>query len=206
MMAQEKVKQNLRFIEVLLIVVTVSLIFIPPVWANAGPPDTTVKVYFERNNISVNEPVKFTLNCPAYNNSLNRGDVIHKYGSTFSLSLLCPSYGCFFTEWFRGDLGGMTSCDLVGEEFNGEQFSLLNIQNPFSCTWGKGMKTHTCEIHINISSGNITAIKTQGMNITPVSVNRRVMETPQVSEKPVVTEGIFDGFICFLKNLLGGTC
>lgn len=204
MVAQENVLQTLRFIEVLLIVVAVALLAIPPAWADSPPPVTTLRVYFERNNIPVNDPVTFTVNCSAYDNPReNPRQVINEFGDTFSYSALCPSYGCFTRMYLYLDYGHLTSCDFSGE-INGEQFTILNTQNPFSCNTSQNWKTQSCDLHINISSGNIIAIKSQGTNIPTPPVNRVMMETTPVPS--VGTKGIFDDFICFLKNLLGGTC
>jgi hypothetical protein len=205
MTAQENVKQKMRFIEVLLIMVAVVLLIIPPAWADSPPPVTTMKVYFERDNIPVNEAVKFTVNCSAYDNpEINQRNVVNEFGDIFSYSAICPSYGCFMTSYQYEDYEHLTSCDFFGE-LNREQFTILNYtKNPFSCTM-IDRRTQSCELHINISSANFAANKTQGTNITPTPINRVViMETPPM--KTVETKGIFDEFICLVKNLLGGTC
>ncbi len=204
MTAQEKVKQKMRCIDIVLILVAVTLLIIPPAWADSAPPRTTVNVYFERDKIPVNETVTFTVNCSAFDNPReNQPNTINKLGDLFSYSAICPSYGCFSYLYQYMPYANLTSCDFFGE-LNGKQFAILNAQKPFSCTTSKDWKTQSCELRVNISSGNISAIKTQG-TITPTPpVNRVMMETIPV--KPVGNEGIFDDFICFLKNLLGGTC
>jgi len=194
----------MRFIEILLILVAVTLLIILPAWADSPPPVTTVKVYFERDNIPVNQTVTFTMNCSACYPETCNHDVINTFGDVFSFSAVCPSYGCFARMYEYRKYEDLTSCDFFGE-LNGERFTILNTQNPFSCTTGKDWKTQSCELRVNISSGNISAIKTQVTKTPTPPLNRvLIMETTPV--RPGGTESIFDDFICFLKNLLGGTC
>ena len=98
----------------------------------------------------------------------------------------------------------LTSCDFFGE-LNREQFTILNTQHPFSCTTSKDWRTQSCELKVNISSGNISAIKTQ-VTKTPTPPFNRVLIMETTPVRPRGTEGIVADFICFLKNLLGGTC
>ena len=184
--------------------VAVSLLVIPPAWADSPPPVTTVKVYFEKDGIPVNQTVTFTVNCSACYPETCNHDAINSFGDAFSFSAVCPSYGCFARMYEYRKYEDLTSCDFIGE-INGERFTILNTQKPFSCTTSKDWRTQSCEIRINISSGNISAIKTQATK-TPTPPFNRVMMMETTPVKPGGTEGIFDSFMCFLKNLLGGTC
>jgi len=193
------------FLKVLLILGVVSLVIIPPAGANSAPPVTTVKVYFERDTIPVNQPVMFTVNCSAYDNpESNPRHEINELGDIFSFSAVCPSYGCFNRMYEYLDYPHLTQCALFGE-LNGEQFTLLNVQKPFSCSSLNNGRAQSCKLHINLSSAHYTAIPAPATNISPSPADRIViMETP--TPEPVKTKGIFDDVICFLKNLIGGTC
>ncbi len=195
----------MRSLEIFLILVAVTLFNISPAWADSPPPVTTLSVYFERDTIPVNQTVTFTVNCSAFDNLReNQPNQINKLGDLFSYSAICPSYGCFSHMYQYMPYANLTSCDFIGE-VNGEQFAIMNAQHPFSCTISQNWKTQTCDLRVNISLANFTAIKTQATNITPAPTNRVViMETPTM--QPAGNMGIFDDFICFLKNLLGGTC
>ena len=141
----------------------------------------------------------FTVNCSAY--SYKPGTrpllpVINEFGDIFSLTATCSNTsGCSVSEvegyeygissQYEG-FGRLTSCNLSGD-LHGEKFTILNYTKyPFTCNMGS-YGWQSCELRINlpinVSSGNITAIETQATN-----------------------KGIFDEFICFVKNLLGGTC
>lgn len=204
-MVQEMGKQKMRFFGILLILVAVTLLISPLVWADLAPPRTTVNIYFERNNTPVNQTVTFTMNCSAFDNPReNQPNTINKLGDLFSYSAICPSYGCFSYLYQYMPYENLTSCDLFGE-LDGEQFTILNAQNPFSCTISTDWKKQSCELHINLSSVNFTAIKTQATKTpTPPYNTVLIMESPTTELGR--TNGVFADFICFLKNLLGGTC
>ena len=204
MVAQEKVEQKWRFIGMLLILGAVTLLIIPPVWADIAPPRTTVNVYFEKDNRPVNETVTFTMNCSACYPETCNHNVINSFGDVFSFSAVCPSYGCFAPLYEYRQYEDLTSCDFFGE-LKGERFAIMNVQNPVSCTVSKDWRTQSCELRVNLSSGNISAMKPQVTKTPTPPLNRMlIMKTP--TTKPGGTEGIFADFICLLKNLFGGTC
>jgi|GEM_PF-5355174 len=204
-MAQEKVNQRMRFIAVVLVVGAVSLLIIPPAGANSPPPVTTLKVFFERDNIPVNQTVRFTVNCSVFDNPReNQPGGMNEWGDLFSYSALCPSYGCFDRLYHYMPYANLTSCDFIGV-LDGEQFTLMNTRNPFSCTVGNNWKTQSCELHINLSSAHFTAVPAPAANNISAAADRIViMETP--SREPGENRGIMDDIICFLKSIFGGTC
>ena len=206
MTGQRNGAQKMQFIAVLLFLAAFALVVLPPANADSAPPVTTLTAYFERNTLPVNDTVKFTVNCSAYScgsGACEEGEAINTFGDVYSLSAICPSYGCFMVEYKYEDYASLTSCDLTGE-LNGEQFAILNSTHPFSCVL-KNHNSRSCDLRVNISSAINTPAPAPAITPAPAFGNSVVvtMETPAGSNE---TKGPFDDILCFIKTLLGGTC
>jgi len=197
---------KMRLAGVLAILAVFALVILPPATADSPPPVTTLTVNFEQNSVPVNDTIQFTLNCSAYEcgtGGCEEGEAVNGYGDVYSITAVCPSSGCFMTEYRYEDYPSLTSCDFTGE-MKGEQMVILNLAHPFSCTSFNG-NSRSCDLHINLASATITHPGTPAINATPLPDNAGVvvMSTPQGPAQP---ESLLDSILCFFKTVFGGTC
>jgi hypothetical protein len=205
MTRQRNVTQTIRFIAVLPFLMVFALVVIPPATADSPPPVTTLTAYFEQNAVPVNDSVNFTVNCTAYScrsGACEQGEPVDAFGDVYTFSALCPSYGCFMTEYGFEDYDSLTSCDITGE-LNGETFVIPNATYPFTCTpIDRGSRS--CDLRVNLSSAithpGISAMITNPPPRSPVEV---------MEPAPIVAQGpknLLDDIWCFITTVLGGTC
>jgi len=144
---------------------------------------TVTKVYFEKDGMSYNQPVSFTVNCYGY--SYSPGPEVEKKfyipKKVFSFFADCPNYGCEIYENYYLNYRHIDYCNLEGKT-QGYSFKIKKFATsplPENCN----------NINDTLLGGRECELK---FDLTNVSFNQN--------------KGFFKAIICFFKGLFGGGC